>query len=60
MSKKAKSSKVTLSWEELYRKGVESMQAVIIADAFDTKLHALNLENSHSLITVGGVEILKF
>jgi len=36
------------------------MQAVIIADAFDTKLHALNLENSHSLITVGGVEILKF
>jgi len=60
MSKKAKSSKMTLSWEELYRKGVESMQAVIITDAFDTKLHALNLENSHSLITVGGVEILKF
>ena len=57
---KAKSSKVALSKEELYRKGVESLQAVIIVDAFDTRLHALNLDQSHGLLQLGSIELLAF
>ena len=50
----SKSSKPTLSKEELYKKGIETLQAVIIADQFDSALYTLNLETPHVSLLMKG------
>jgi len=42
--KVSKTSKQALSRDEAYKKGLESLQAVIIADGFESKLMPLELE----------------